>query len=428
MSLKRKCCNLDQADCNQRAYNCTWPDCTATFTTKYALTRHQSVHTGVKPHKCDWNNCNFQCASSSSMKRHKLNMHTKTKRFKPFKCDYTNCSFAGRDKWHLNHHKRVHTGEKPYKCDWQGCEFSFKSAFNLKRHQECVHDNRRDHVCPQCAAAFGTAESLNTHVRTVHEKCRDHVCPQCGAAFGTADTLNRHVRAVHEKCRDYVCPECATAFANTSNLKRHREFVHDIGTFLCDYCKQPRNSQNEHEGHKICRACYRKVTGKNSRIEHIWSDFVDEHFGTDFLVGSNNSMRTLGGCSLKRPDRLYASLDRVEIDECDERQHNMSSGNYLCEQKRLSELYDEPSICGKQMVIIRWNPDAYNGPKVSRQERLDLFVRVKRHTRLCTFEPFKIVIVYMFYNRDNPHICRDLPHFFVDCADDIAKLSAPHTE
>jgi hypothetical protein len=34
-------------------------------------------------------------------------------------------------------------------------------------------------------------------MRTVHEKRRDHACPHCAAAFGTAGNLTTHVRAVH---------------------------------------------------------------------------------------------------------------------------------------------------------------------------------------------------------------------------------------
>jgi hypothetical protein len=34
-------------------------------------------------------------------------------------------------------------------------------------------------------------------VRVVHEQCKDHACPQCDAAFGAASKLSRHVRTVH---------------------------------------------------------------------------------------------------------------------------------------------------------------------------------------------------------------------------------------
>ena len=62
-----------------------------------------------------------------------------------------------------------------------------------------VHEQRRDHVCPQCDAAFGEASTLRKHVRVVHEQRRDHACPQCDAAFGQAGNLRKHVRTVHKQ-------------------------------------------------------------------------------------------------------------------------------------------------------------------------------------------------------------------------------------
>jgi hypothetical protein len=37
------------------------------------------------------------------------------------------------------------------------------------------------------------------HLRTVHEQRKDHACPQCDAAFGQVGNLSRHLRMVHEQ-------------------------------------------------------------------------------------------------------------------------------------------------------------------------------------------------------------------------------------
>ena len=69
-----------------------------------------------------------------------------------------------------------------------------------------MHEKRRDHACPHCAAAFGQAGSLTKHVRTVHEKRRDHVCLHCAAAFGQADALTKHLRTQHpDNTQDNEC-------------------------------------------------------------------------------------------------------------------------------------------------------------------------------------------------------------------------------
>ena len=61
-------------------------------------------------------------------------------------------------------------------------------------------------------------------------------------------------------------------------------YVHDIGEYKCPFCFNHRNSKIEYKDkqglkHKICRQCYKKVTGKSSRIEQVWSDYIDEHLG-----------------------------------------------------------------------------------------------------------------------------------------------------
>jgi len=166
----------------------------------------------------------------------------------------------------------------------------------------------------------------------------------------------------------------------------------------------------------VCNRCLRKATG--SRIEKQWAAHADAELGTRGLMGSDNSMRAMGGCSRKRPDRMYGGPELVEIDECDEHGHRDAT----CEQQRLTELYDEPAVCGRPMVVIRWNP--HGRRRVPLAERLRLFVRLKRairvHRRRCDPDAMpRMVVFYQFYPRGSPHICRDLPHYFVDSDEDV---------
>ena len=170
------------------------------------------------------------------------------------------------------------------------------------------------------------------------------------------------------------------------------------------------------------------MTGKDSRIEIKWSDYVDAELGTNFLMGSDKSLRSLGGCSRKRPDKMYASIDLVELDECDEYQHLRSGSDYTCDEKRLTEIYDEPSICGKTMVVIRWNPDTYKVPagtkRLGRDQRLEMFVKLKRLLRARPVTPTrpKIEVFYMFYDPDNPLICQNLSVRFVNTEADLEAI------
>ena len=57
-------------------------------------------------------------------------------------------------------------------------------------------------------------------------------------------------------------------------------------------------------------------------------------------------------------DGLWASDDLVLHWELDEYQH--SGKNYSCEEKRISELYDQ--FPGKQYIVLRVNPHGYTHP------------------------------------------------------------------
>ena len=82
-------------------------------------------------------------------------------------------------------------------------------------------------------------------------------------------------------------------------------------------------------------------------------------------------------------------------------------------------------------VVLRWNPHAYTPApgrrRANRDERLHLFTEAKRCLRTVPNATFgaPIVVVYMFYDRNNPQICRNLPHCFVDTADDLAHIASP---
>lgn len=49
-----------------------------------------------------------------------------------FTCPLCNRSFT--EKWAMNNHMKLHTGEKPYKCTWPTCHYSFLTASAMKDH------------------------------------------------------------------------------------------------------------------------------------------------------------------------------------------------------------------------------------------------------------------------------------------------------
>ena len=139
------------------------------------------------------------------------------------------------------------------------------------------------------------------------------------------------------------------------------------------------------------------------------------------------SLRGLGGCSLKRPDWLATWPEFVELGECDEKQHTGHNGDYSCEEERLSEIYDEPSICGQKLVVLRWNPDGYTPPagqaKVKgKEKRMAIYLAL--HRKLRQHPPSDLITVYyLFYSEDNPRICRQYPVHMIYSMADVEALA-----
>ncbi len=176
----------------------------------------------------------------------------------------------------------------------------------------------------------------------------------------------------------------------------------------------------------ICNGCYNKVTGKNTRKEKEWSDYLDKHLGINGLLSSDKNLRQLGGCQLYRPDKLYTDLNYVEVGECDEFQHRRSNGNYECDERRISEIYEEDGIIGKNMAVLRWNPDNYTPKeglkKLSRKERLKVYVELSKKLREKTSHADKIHIYYLFYSEDNPRLSKNIPYTMIHNLDEISHI------
>ena len=170
-----------------------------------------------------------------------------------------------------------------------------------------------------------------------------------------------------------------------------------------------------------CRKCFRKDTGKDSRIELQYSDFLDANFGTEHLLATDRRIRGEACGRSYRPDKLYADPGWVLHIEIDEHQHSRDNGSYSCEERRISELYDE--FPGKRYTVVRINPDAYchAGIKPKKAERMQLLLRVMNKLKQMEQEA-PILVVYMFYSPDNPKICQNLPIRMLQDTADVVKL------
>ena len=375
------------------------------------IRRHQAnIHdVGIIWHKCDQDGCNFKCKDVSSLKRHKADRHDVEVKW--HKCDQDGCDYKCKQASVLKQHKaNIHDIEvKWHKCDQDGCDYKCKQAGHLKKHKVFKHNlGITWHKCDQ-------------------DGC-DYKCKQ-------ASILKKHKAHIHDigitwnKCDQ---DGCNYRYKHAGNLKRHCEFVHDIGTNQCEYCCNNRNSKNRYFckitgiTSNICNGCYNKVTGKNTRKEKEWSDYLDKHLGINGLLSSDKNLKSVGGCQRYRPDKLYTDLNYIEIGECDEFQHWHWNGSYECDERRISEIYEEDGIIGKNMAVLRWNPDNYTPKeglkKLSRNERLKVYVELSKKLREKTSHADKIHIYYLFYSEDNPRLSKNIPYTMIHNLDEISHI------
>ncbi len=210
--------------------------------------------------------CNYKCKNNSTLNQHLSNIHNINVVW--FDCDFDNCTYQSKNKGSLKKHKaNVHfIGVKWKYCDQLNCNYKCKHNSNLNKHKVNIHS----------------------------------------------------INVVWKYCDQ---PNCDSKFKSKGGLKRHLEFVHDIGAHKCDICFNNRNSSIKYTYNKIkskiCRKCFKKVTGKSSRAEEVMSDYLDKlEILKPFLVGSDKSFKSMGGCQLYRPDKLYTSSDLILHIEC----------------------------------------------------------------------------------------------------------------
>lgn len=444
------------SDNNITLYGCNYKECNEEFKSNFSLENHKILKHGtssgfiycdicdkkmkgeLKKHKvnkhnidvtwfeCDIDKCEYKCKHNSNLKAHKANKHNIDVTW--YECDIDSCDFKCKENGSLKRHKdnKHNIDSIWFKCDIDSCEYKCKNNSDLKRHKANKHNiNITWFKCTKCKYKCKHSSDLKKHKANKHNiyvtwiKCD---IDKCDFKCKHSSVLKAHKANKHNiNVTWYECDidKCEFKCKHNGTLKIHKEYKHDMGKYKCDFCNGNKNSRilykDNHGNHKICKRCYHKWTGKESRIELRWSKYIDDNLGIEFLSSSDVNLRQLGGCQLYRPDKLYIGLTTVELDECDEQQHRYGT-SYLCDERRVSHIYDEDGICGKKLIVIRWNPHTYKVPsgytKKNLVKKLEMMVNLKKHLRKNP--PKDIIhIYYMFYDVDNPLITENIPHTMI---------------
>ncbi|KAK7157136.1 hypothetical protein R3I93_008568 [Phoxinus phoxinus] len=164
--------------------------CERNFSEKWALNNHMKLHTGDKPFKCGWPSCHYAFLTLSAMKDH----HRTHTGEKSFLCDL--CGFAGGTRHALTKHRRQHTGERPFKC--QLCSFASTTQSHLTRHKR-VHTGEKPYRCPWCDYRSNCAENIRKHILHTgkHEGVKMYNCPKCNYATNGPMDFRNHLKETH---------------------------------------------------------------------------------------------------------------------------------------------------------------------------------------------------------------------------------------
>jgi len=296
------------------------------------------------------------------------------------------------------------------------CDYKGKQTSDLKRHLSYKHNiGVKWHHCDHCDYKTKQKNSLKTHLSCTHNiGVKWFQCDHCNSKFKQKSGLISHLAAAHNiDVTWHRCDHCTYKVKQKNNLKRHMERIHDIGNKYCDICYETVGKVRTVKGAKVCRSCCDDYGFRKERIELKYIKALKEKF----LYHMEHDTRIQGDMCLRyRPDAMWLDPHlKCHIQfELDEHQHLWKNGSYDCDEKRISDIYDEfKTNVPEHFVVVRLNPDSELGRTAVFKDRLNHLVDILE--RVKTSPPKeKISIIYMYYDKNNHRIAKNLPKYLLD--------------
>ena len=127
--------------------------CNRSFSNRYYLDKHRSIHMKMSIHSSDI--CNKDLTEEVSLKARETTSHIDGKLYE---CSVCKRKFT--KKSNLNRHFLIHTGERRFECTT--CNRKFRLKHHLFKHQ-LTHNNDNMHGCNMCRRKFRNLSTLEKH-------------------------------------------------------------------------------------------------------------------------------------------------------------------------------------------------------------------------------------------------------------------------